>query len=518
VTSPASSTWRSAGAILFCSSALLFLLYWPTVVSLVAMWRTSTYSYGAVIIPCAAYLVWSRRKRLAELHPAPEFWALPVLAALGFGWLLGQLTATDALQQFCLVTMLIVLIWSQVGTGAAKALLMPLAFLLFAIPMGDGLIPALQDFTAQFAVKLLDFSRIPVLLEGRYISVPQGRWEVAEACSGVRYLYASLVVGFLFAGLAYRSWVRRVSFLLASAVVPILANGVRVYGIILLGYLGGSRVAVGVDHVLAGFLFFSIVTAVLLALGLRWREKPKLDSAEVAVHPPGASAPVSQGPASSYGLSSLPRSGMSAVLAIAILGVPPISAHLIWNQLAGSAAGELKPPGVSPPWKPVDWDSTDWRPFYLKPSSEIIQNYESGDHAVKLYVAHYAPNQRGTKLGSSSNRLFDKPEWWRAREGNIALEAAGHTFRAHVTFIRSAERSLMIWSWYWVDGTYTESDYAAKLLLAKARLFGSRAGSAAIALATDAGTPGPQTETVLKDFLSHASLEASLRAAQAKPH
>ena len=66
MTSPASSTWRSAGAILFCSSALLFLLYWPTVVSLVAMWRTSTYSYGAVIIPCAAYLVWSRRKRLAE--------------------------------------------------------------------------------------------------------------------------------------------------------------------------------------------------------------------------------------------------------------------------------------------------------------------------------------------------------------------------------------------------------------------------------------------------------------------
>ncbi len=76
----------------------------------------------------------------------------------------------------------------------------------------------------------------------------------------------------------------------------------------------------------------------------------------------------------------------------------------------------------------------------------------------------------------------------------------------------------MIWSWYWVDGTYTESDYSAKLLLAKARLFGSRAGSAAIALATDAGTPGPQTETVLKDFLSHVSLEASLRAAQAKPH
>jgi len=135
------------------------------------------------------------------------------------------------------------------GTAAMRPLLFPLAFLIFALPLGDGLIPGLQDFSARFAVKLLSASGIPVLLEGRYITVPHRKWEVAEVGSGVRYLIASLAVGFLFAGVIYRSWARRVGFFLASAIIPILANGVRIYAIVAIGYLGGDRLALGVDHI-----------------------------------------------------------------------------------------------------------------------------------------------------------------------------------------------------------------------------------------------------------------------------
>ena len=111
---------------------------------------------------------------------------------------------------------------------------------------------------------MLDFLGVPVLLEGRFITVPSGKWEVAEACSGIRYVTASLAVGFLFAGLVYKSWPRRVAFFIASAVVPVLANAVRVFGIILLAYLSGNRIAVGVDHILYGWLFFTIVMALRL--------------------------------------------------------------------------------------------------------------------------------------------------------------------------------------------------------------------------------------------------------------
>ena len=77
------SAWRSAGIFLICSIALLAVLYCPTVLSLVALWRTSTYPYGFVVIPSAFYLAWKRRKQIAELHPRPAFWMLPILGILG---------------------------------------------------------------------------------------------------------------------------------------------------------------------------------------------------------------------------------------------------------------------------------------------------------------------------------------------------------------------------------------------------------------------------------------------------
>ena len=66
---------------------------------------------------------------------------------------------------------------------------MPLVFLFFAVPMGDWLIPWLQDFSAWFAMKLLDLTKVPALLEGRIITIPGGRWEVAEACSGIQVIF-----------------------------------------------------------------------------------------------------------------------------------------------------------------------------------------------------------------------------------------------------------------------------------------------------------------------------------------
>jgi len=184
----------------------------------------------------------------------------------------GDLTATNFLEHFCFVSIAIVFVWRLVGQRVGNQLFFPLGFLMFAIPAGQDLIPLLQDFSAWSAVRLLELTRIPVLLEGRVISVPYGKWEVAEACSGISYLLASLAVGFVYAEVMYRSWVRRVSFLVASFILPVLANGLRVYGIILLGYLAGGKMAARVDHVLAGFIFFSIVSTSSMLVGLYWRE------------------------------------------------------------------------------------------------------------------------------------------------------------------------------------------------------------------------------------------------------
>jgi exosortase len=112
-----------------------------------------------------------------------------------------------------------------------------------------------MQWTADATVFGLRLSGIPVYHEGQHLVIPSGSWAVVEACSGVRYLIASLTVGTLFAYLTYQSLKRRLIFVALSIIVPVIANWARAYMIVMLGHLSGNKLAVGVDHLIYGWVF-----------------------------------------------------------------------------------------------------------------------------------------------------------------------------------------------------------------------------------------------------------------------
>ena len=142
-----------------------------------------------------------------------------------------------------------------------------------------------MNWTADFTVAAIKASGVPVYREGNNLLIPSGRWSIVEACSGIRYLIASLMVGSLYAYLSYRSPVRRVLFIAASFIVPIIANWLRAYMIVMLGHLSNNTIAVGVDHLIYGWVFFGIVMALLFWVGSRWRED------DIPVTDPGVAPP-----------------------------------------------------------------------------------------------------------------------------------------------------------------------------------------------------------------------------------
>lgn len=515
-----SSPWRAPLAALFVSLTLVTVLYWPTFRSMTALWHTSAFSHGVLIIPTSLYLIWTRRRILARLRPVPTAWAIPPLIIVTFLWLLGNLSATAVVQQFCFIALVILVVWGELGTAVARTLLVPLAFLFFAVPFGEGLIPTLQDFSARFAVKFLELSGVPVLLEGRYITVPYGKWEVAEACSGLRFLVASLAVGFLFAGVAYRTWLRRLTFLLASAAVPILANGLRVYGIVLLGYFDGEGLAARVDHKISGLFFFSLVMITLLALGMRWREKPlrQEDSSQSTEQLAQAlPLPAARGHWSYFAPG--PITTISALVLIAILA--PFLAKSISGNSSSSNDTQLAEPLVSMPWTASQPSAFDWKPISLSPSSEVSQTYESASHDVKIYVGYYRPGHSEGKLVSSGNEFYDKTHWLRSGESNRSAVIDHHPVLMHEIFAQSDNSSLLVWYCYWIDGTFTSNAYWAKFLLAKSRLSRSNQGAAIVAVATDDLGQRKDSAAILQDFLNHVvfSLDAKKQAlAPNSPH
>ena len=110
-------------------------------------------------------------------------------------------------------------------------------------------------------------SGIPVYRDGLQLVIPSGTWSIIEGCSGIRYLIASLMVGALFAHLNYRSTSRRLMFMLVALVVPIVANWFRAYMIVMIGHLSNNRLAVGVDHLIYGWVFFGVVIGETTVIG-----------------------------------------------------------------------------------------------------------------------------------------------------------------------------------------------------------------------------------------------------------
>jgi exosortase/archaeosortase family protein len=179
--------------------------------------------------------------------------------------------------------------------------------LYFLVPFGDFLVPFLQHFTVRFMTTGLDLLRIPNFSDGITIEIPEGTFLVAEACAGLRFLIASAAFGVFYACLMYTSPLRRLLFIALSLVVPVIANGFRALGIVVLAHFLGSAEAAATDHVLYGWIFFTIVIFALILLGLPFRQPPRTAIPIEIALPRGSAG----------------RAALLAVLAIIVMAAAP---------------------------------------------------------------------------------------------------------------------------------------------------------------------------------------------------
>jgi exosortase A len=284
------AAWRLPLLRLAIAWAGLFALAWRDWAEMAwQWWNASTYNHILLVPPILAWLVRLRWTELAKL--APQAW-WPGLVVLGGGlaaWLAGSALGINTAGQLGAVAMLQGAVAALLGPRVAAGLLFPLGYMLFLVPFGDEIVPALQAITAEMAVALTHASGVPAEIDGVFIDTPAGLFEVAEACSGVKFLVAMIALGTLVAHLCFASWKRRAAFMAAAAIVPVLANGVRAWGTIYIAQSQGIEFAAGFDHVVYGWIFFAVVMA--LVLGASWRffdrapDEPLIDAAALEASP-----------------------------------------------------------------------------------------------------------------------------------------------------------------------------------------------------------------------------------------
>jgi exosortase A len=500
--------WRHA--LLLTLLLLIWALAWyaSTGKSMVDIWeRSGTFTHGYAVPIIVVWLIWRKLDELAMIAPRPAWSMLPLIALAGLAWLIGEVAAVNALSQFALTALLVLAVICVLGTAVARKLAFPLAFLFFAVPVGEFFLPYLMTWTADFTVAALRLSGVPVYREGQQLVIPSGVWAVVEACSGLRYLIASLMVGTLFAYLMYRSLARRLLFVALAIAVPIVANWVRAYMIVMIGHLSNNKLAVGVDHLIYGWVFFGVVIGCLFWVGSRWRED----------HMPAPVRPIAS---TRQPTPVAPRQLWAAAACVLVLSVVWKWGYFAVERSDQAARPLLPPPGPLAEWSPENGRITSWRPQFVNPSAELQGTFSDGGQRVGLVLSYYRNQDHDSKLVSSDNRLVpsDDSTWLRMRVGTREAEVNGKPVAIRTTNLRGpAGQELVVWQWYWIDGRLTASDYSAKGYTVLSRLQGRGDDSAAIVVYTlKDGVRNP--ESTLESFVRTAGpgIDAILQQTRAK--
>ena len=367
-------------------------------------------------------------------------------------------------------------------------------------------------WTADATILALRWTGIPVYREGMQFVIPSGSWSVVEACSGVRYLIASFMVGTLFAYLNYRSTKRRLLFVGVSILVPIVANWMRAYMIVMLGHLSGNKLAVGADHLIYGWVFFGVVIMIMFLIGARWSEP--VDTAGAA--PAGRMANAARGATGGAFAGML-------LASMGVLAMPQLASVAIVRADAGAAGPRFVLPSRLGGWQPESAQLVSWRPRFVNPSVEASQAYTLDGQTVGVYIAYYRGQGPDRKLVTSQNTLVSSEDrqWKRVASGTKRVQSNGTAVTMRTAELRGSvadnsvvETRLAVRQVYWIDGRLVAGDVQAKALGALQRLAGRGDDSAVLIVYTKLNG-GVDAEATLDAFLRDnlSQLKAQLVAA-----
>jgi exosortase A len=480
--------WLVAGIVIV---VIIFALQ-DTFAAMFRLWiEIDTFNHCLLIAPISAWLIWRQRHVLATIEPSVSLTGLIMVALVAGIWMLGAVASIAVVQDFAAIGLIPLSIWGILGTLTVRAILFPLGYLLFLVPFGEFLIPPLMEFTAEMTVAAVRLSGVAIYQDGLYFAIPNGSFRIIEACSGIRMLMAGVAVGALFAYLNFRSWRRRVLFLLGVVFLAIIANWVRAYIIVMVAHFSGMDLVA--DHVWLGYVVFAIVITIMLWVGSRYSDIDRdieIDSDVTPEPSPGSST---------FG---------GALIGAGVIVAVVVSAPLFATTVMERAAQTINHPVASLPGGHVGWSGPgalvdDWQPEFQGDLMTQAGRYQGEAAAVDMYIISYQSLSQQSELINATNRIFNPEKWMLISETSGAADsAAGESIAYFETEIQDfAGIKRLVRHWYVVDGVPYNSRITVKLIELSNTLAGRPTAVGVVAVSTRFDGNAEQAARVLDTFL-----------------
>ncbi len=424
------------------------------------------YSHCILIPLISIFLVWRERAALART-PFKGSWLGVGVLIVGAGlWGVAELSTIWTIEQYAFVVVVYGLVLSLVGTEVFRRLWMAMLILVFTIPLPiffyNSLSLHLQLLSSALGVDVIRLFNIPVYLDGNVIDLGVYKLQVAEACSGLRYLFPLITLAFIVAYFFRAPFWKRLVIVLASVPVAILMNSLRIGLVGVSVAYWGQKMAEGVLHFFEGWVVFMFSTALLLlvaAVLVRMGRHPR-HLRDVLV--------LDFGPAALKVRESRPRRLPAPFLAaIALVTVGAALGHQTPQRT------EVQP--VRQPFEDFPMQLPGWQgrrsPMaavylnQLKLSDYLYADYgHAADLPVNVWVAYYDSQRKGDSTHSPASCL-PGGGWQFQSFGQYSLDVAGKPLWVNrAVIVQGAERELMYY-WFPQRGRDITGDYLLKWYL-----------------------------------------------------
>lgn len=491
--------------------AVLGYIYADSLVFLFVQWGRDDYSHGPFIPIISAVLIWQRWPQVSRVGISPSWWG-PLLVAIGMLlFILGDYATLYVVLHLSLWIVIIGVVLSFIGRPAMRVLAFPLSYLLTAIPLPvflyNTLSNQLQLWSSALGVGFLQAIGVTAFREGNVIDLGPVQLQVAEACSGIRYLFPLTSLALLCAYLYRDRLWKRVVLVVSALPVSIFINGLRIGIVGVLVEFYGPQAAEGFLHLFEGWVLF-LATLGLLVLEMwvlskiqalpgskgllerfSWEIIP--ESTGVATITPGI-VPGMQPKVPAY------VGSLALILPVAVLApsfgerteiIPDRSAFMDFSMRIGEWQGSPQP--VEPQLISA-----------LRFDDYLLADYAApGGGPLTLYMAYYQSQRKGQSAHSPQS-CIPGGGWEITAKGTVDLPMDGLTEPVNRVLIQKDRQKQLVVYWFKQRERILSNEYLVKLYLFWDAMTRQRSDGALIRLsaAVDPGEDEREVEQRLLQF------------------